>query len=421
MHQPPSVLTPGDGRAPRVRTFRALRHRDFRLFWTGLLLSMTGGWMQQLAGPWLVYRLVRDRPDAALILSLVGFVSILPAMPLSLLAGPLIDRFPRRPLLIACQLGLFLPPIGVATLIWTGQVQVWHIIVAELLRGAVLAIDQPAKQAAIVEMTGKEDVGSALGLWSSATSLTRVLGPILGGVIVTWAGEGLCYFLNGITYLAVVAALLAIRLPAAESSARRSSLAGSLVDGVRYMLRERLILALASLVVVAGLLVQPFQTPNLLPAFATAILGADALRLGVLTASAGAGATLGGLGAASLPARWQRRFAVASSLALPLAAVAFAFSHSFVLSCGLLLAVGALIMALEIAVNALILTGVRDEFRGRVVSVFMAAVMGAPRLGGLQTGWLVGRLGASWALAVGAGISLVYSLVMSWIFLTRRR
>jgi MFS family permease len=421
MRQPSSVLPPGDGRAPRVRTFRALRHRDFRLFWVGLLPSMTGGWMQQVAGPWLVLRLVSDRPDAALILSLVGFVSILPAIPLSLLAGPLIDQFPRRPLLIACQLGLFLPPIAVALLIWTGQIQVWHIVVAELLRGAVLSIDQPAKQAALVDMTGKEDVGSALGLWSTASSLTRILGPILGGAAITWAGEGWCYFLNGISYLAVVGALLMIHLPAPERRTDRFSMAGSLVEGVKYMLGERLILALTSLMVVAGLFVQPFQTPNLLPVFATAILGADALRLGVLTASAGAGAMLGGLGAASLPARWQKRFVVVTSLILPLAAVAFAFSHSFVLSCGLLLTVGALIMALEISVNALILTEVRDEFRGRVVSVFMAAVMGAPRLGGLQTGWLVGRLGASWAVAAGAGISLVYSLLMSGVFLTKRR
>jgi MFS family permease len=382
---------------------------------------MTGGWMQQLAGPWLVYRLVQDQPNAAFILSLVGFISILPAVPLSLLAGPLIDRVPRRPLLIACQLGLFAPPIDIAVLIWAGQIQVWHIIVAELLRGAVLAVDQPAKQAAVVDMTGKEDVASALGLWSAANSVTRVLGPILGGAIVTWAGEGWCYFLNGVSYLAVVASLLAIRLPSVELVTRRSSLAGSLVDGLKYMVKERLILALTSLMVVAGLLVQPFQTANLLPAFAAALLGADALRLGVLTASAGAGAVLGGLGAASLPARSQQRFVVIASLVLPLAAAAFAFSHSFVLSCGLLVAVGALIMALEIAVNSLILTKVKDEFRGRVVSVFMAAVMGAPRLGGLQTGWLVGRIGASAALAAGAGLSLVYSLLVSSVFSARRR
>jgi predicted MFS family arabinose efflux permease len=304
-------------------------------------------------------------------------------------------------------------------LIWTGRVQVWHIIVAELLRGAILAIDQPAKQSALVDMTGKEDVGSALGLWSSANSLTRVLGPILGGAIVTWAGEGWCFFLNGVSYLAVVASLLAIRLPDSTPAARRSSLASSLVDGLKYMLRERLILVLTSLVVVAGLLVQPFQTPNLLPVFATALLGADALRLGVLTASAGAGAVLGGLGAASLSTRSQQRFSVIASLVLPLAAAAFAFSRSFVLSCGLLLAVGALIMSLEIAVNSLILTRVRDEFRGRVVSVFMAAVMGAPRLGGLQTGWLVGQMGAPLALAAGAGLSLVYSLLVSSVFLAR--
>ena len=400
----PAGIEPG----PRVRTFAALRHRDFRLFWIGLVVHLISGWMQQLAGPLLVYRL-SSADERAFLLGLVGFIAAVPAFPLSLVAGPLIDRLPRRPLLLACQIGLLLPPIGVAVLIWSGQVQVWHIVVAELLRGTVLAFDQPAKQSAIVDMTGKEDVGSAIGLWSSASAVTRVLGPIMGSAVVAWAGEGLCFFLNGLSYLIVLATLLVIRLPNPERTGHRS-LGGSLIDGLKYVVRQHLILSLASLVVVAGLFVQPFTTPNLLPVFALDVLGSGTMGLGVLTAAVGAGAMVGGLAAASVPSRWQQRFALVAGMALPLSAAAFAFSRSFVLSCALLVLVGALLMALEIAVNALILRHVEDEYRGRVVSLFMAAVMGAPRVGGLEAGWLAGRLGAPIAFGVGAAISFAYGL-----------
>jgi MFS family permease len=405
---PPS-LPPQEGGGPRLRTFAALRHRDFRLFWIGLLLSLIGGWMQQVASPWLVYRLT----DSALILGLVGFLAAVPAAPLSLVAGPLVDRLPRRPLLIATQVGLMLPAVGLALLTWMGRVQVWHIVVAELLRGVAVTFDQPAKQVAIVEMTGKEDVSSAIALWTAAINVARVVGPVIAGLLVATSGEGLCFFLNGVSYLAVAAALLFIRLPAPQPAARRSTLAGSLVDGWKYLTKQRRLVAIASLGLVAGVFARPFQT--LLPVFARDVLLAGATGLGFLTAAAGAGALLGALGAASLRLPRQRSFVMFASLALPFATAAFAFSHSLALSCGLLLAVGGLLTALETLVNSQVLVGVKDEYRGRVMSVFTAAGMGAPKVGGLQAGWLAGLWGAPLALGLGAGVSLIYSAAMVWL------
>lgn len=405
---PPS-LSPQGGPGPRLQTFAALRHRDFRLFWIGLLLSLTGGWMQQVASPWLVYRLT----DSALILGLVGFLAAVPAAPLSLVAGPLVDRLPRGPLLIATQVGLLLPPIGLALLTWAGRIQVWHIVAAELLRGVVLTLDQPAKQVAIVDMTGKEDVSSAIALWTVAINVARIVGPVAAGLIVASSGEGLCFFLNGVSYLAVAAALLFIHLPAPQAAARRSSLAGSLVDGWKYLARERLLVAMASLSLIAGVFVRPFQT--LLPVFARDVLLAGATGLGFLTAAAGAGSLLGALGAASLRLHRQKAVVLFASLTLPFALAGFAFSRSFLLSCGLLLAVGSLLTALETLVDALILVGVKDEYRGRVMSLFTAAAMGAPKVGGLQAGWLAGLWGAPWAMGLGAGISLAYGAAVVWL------
>jgi MFS family permease len=377
-----------NGPSPRRQIFAALRHREFRLFWIGLVLSLLGGWMQQFASPLLVYRLT----GSAWALGLVGFVAAIPAAPLSLIAGPLIDRLPRRPLLVATQIGLLLPPLGVAVLIWSGKVQVWHIVVAELLRGAVLAIDQPAKQAAIVDMTGKEDIASAIGLWSSAISVTRVVGPALAGVLAAWKGEGLCFFLNGLSYLAVVAALLAISLPDPQPAARRRSLAGSLTDGLRY----------------------PFQT--LMPVFALDVLGAGEVGLGLLSSAAGLGAVVGALGAASLHPHKQRTFVRVASLVLPFVAAGFAFSHSFALSCAFLVLLGGWETALETAVNSRILIEVEDEFRGRVISLYSAATMGAPRLGGLQAGWVASRWSAPVALGLGSVAYLLYSALALFVW-----
>jgi len=390
-----------------VRAFSALRHRAFLLFWLGLLLSLMGGWMQQLAAPWLVYRLTRSAFD----LGLVGFIAIVPAAPLSLIAGPLVDRFPRRWLLIVTQCALFLPPVILALLTWAGWVRVWHVVLAEALRGVVATLDQPAKQVAVMEMTGKEDVGSALALWSAAISAARVVGPALAGVVVAWRGEALCFLINGVSYLAVVAALLMIRLPelSAEgrATARRVSLTGSLVAGLRYLAGQRLILLVAGLSLVASIFVRPYQT--LLPVFAQDVLRVGAAGLGVLSALSGAGAVLGALVVATVRAGRQWRLVAWSSIALPFAVVAFAFAPAALPAGLLLVVVGGLATALETAAMTFVQLEVEDGFRGRVMSLFGAAAMGAPRIGGLQAGWLAARWGAPWALAAGAGVSLAVS------------
>ena len=398
-----------------ARTFAALRHRDFRLFWAGLTLSLVGGWMQQVAAPWLVYRLT----DSALALGLVAFVAVVPAAPLSLVAGPLLDRLPRRPVLIACQVGLLLPPLSIAVLIWTGHIQVWHVVAAEVVRGVVSTFDQPAKQVAIVDMTGKEDAASAVALWMAAINVAKVVGPAIAGVVVAAVGEGLCFFLNGLSFLAVIGALLAIRLPGAAHTERPRSLAGSLADGVRYLTGERLLLAVAVLPLLAGFFVRPFQT--LLPVFADDVLAAGARGLGFLNAAAGAGALLGALGAGSVRRGRQWLVAVVVALLLPAATAGFAFSRSFPWACALLVVTGGLLVSVETLAGSLLLTGVRDEFRGRVMSLFSAAAMGLPRVGGLGAGWLAGVLGAPLALSLGALAALVCTGPVAWIIVAAGR
>jgi MFS family permease len=420
MAEPPApILTPPDESKARARPFTALRYRSFRFFWSGLVLSLMGGWMQQIASPWLVYRLT----DSALMLGLVPFLAAVPAAPLSLVAGPVVDRMSRRTVLLATQLGLFVLSIGVAGLIWTGQVQIWQIIVTEFLRGAIMAFDQPAKQVAILEMTSKQDVGSAIALWSVAMNVAKIVGPVLAGLLIASTGDrtgvAWCFFLNGVSYLAVIAALVTMRLPAPQPDVSRATLAGSLVDGLKYLVRERLLLAIASLALVAGVFVRPFQT--LMPVFADDVLQAGAKGLGFLTAAVGAGSLLGALGAASPHPRLQRPLLLSASVLLPFAAAGFAFSHSFLLSCVLLVAVGGLLTAVETLSNTLVTVGLHDEYRGRVMSLYSAAATGAPRLGGLGAGWLAARSGAPLALGLGAVACLVYSVPAVWLIAGKLR
>lgn len=414
MAEPPApILTPQAESKTHARPFVALRYRSFRFFWGGLVLSLMGGWMQQIASPWLVYRLT----DSALMLGLVPFLAAVPAAPLSLLAGPVVDRMSRRTVLLATQLGLFALSIGVAVLIWTGWVQLWQIIVTEFLRGALMAFDQPAKQVAILEMTSKEDVGSAIALWSVAMNAAKIVGPVLAGLLIAAAGDrtgvAWCFFLNGLSYLAVIAALVTVRLPAPLPAARQATLAGSLVEGLKYLVQERLLLAIAGLALVAGIFVRPFQT--LMPVFADDVLLAGAKGLGLLTAAAGVGSLLGALGAASPRPRLRRPLMLGASVLLPFAAVGFSLSRSFLLSCILLVAVGGLLTAVETLSNTLVTVGLRDEYRGRVMSLYSAAATGAPRMGGLAAGWLASRLNAPLSLGLGAAVCLGVSVPVVYL------
>jgi MFS family permease len=373
----------------------------------GLLISQTGTYMQQMAESWLVYRLT----NSAFSLGLVGFITMVPLIPWGLVAGALADRLPRRTLLAATQLGQVFPPLILAALTWSHQVQVWHVVVVDFMMGALAALDQPARQALVVDTTRLEDVDSAIALTASGFNLARVVGPAVAGILIATLGETVCFTINGLSFLAVAAALAMMHLPKCPSTTNQRSLGTSLIDGGRYLAREHLIFALIGLMIVVNLFIIPYQT--LLPVFARDILSTGAVGLGFLTTAAGIGAILSSLGMANVPIGRRGLLVVLLVVTATGATLAFAFSRNFLVSCLILVLVSGAVVALKVLALTFIQRQVLDELRGRVMSVVMLFEAGVPRLGGLGAGFLAVRLGAPLALGLGALGCLVFGLIVS--------
>jgi predicted MFS family arabinose efflux permease len=402
----PELSAPGV-RPPVKRAFRALRHLNFRLYLLGLFVSMIGTYMQIVAEGWLVYRLT----NSAFTLGLVGFVAAIPLVPWTLVAGALADRMSRRTLLAMTQIGQVLPPLLLAALTWSGHVQVWHVIVTNVVMGMLSAVDQPTRQALVLQTTGPSDLDNAIALSASAFNVARVIGPAIAGVLVAFLGEAACFALNGVSFLAALVALLAMRLSERAPVTHQPSLGQSLIDGGRYLARERVILALIGLAAIVSLFVLPYQT--LLPVFARDILGAGAVGLGLLGTAAGLGAVVGALSSTAIPPRARGSSALALGLIVSVVATGFALCGYFPLACLLLALVSAAVVAIKVLTFTLIQVRVRDELRGRVMSMTLLLVGSAPRVGGLAAGYLAARSSAPLALELGALACLVCVIGLS--------
>ncbi len=416
-------------------TFRALRHRNYRLFFFGQMISLIGTWMQTIAQQWLVYRLT----GSATMLGTISLAGLLPVIPLSLWGGSLADRFPKRSIIAIAQAAMMILAFILAALVWTDVVQVWHVLALAVLLAAAQAVDLPARQAFIVEMVeGKEDLTNAIGLNSTIFNLARAVGPALAGMLVAATGEGMAFFLNGVSFIAVIVGLLLMRLPPEPPRPRRKALAGHVLEAIRYVTRQQVVLVLMSLVAVSAFLSMPYST--LLPVFASEVLGESAqpvvgffcsngqpalfncrspgaLAYGLLMAATGSGAVMGALFVASLPERARRgRWLTLGNLLFPTLLLGVALSRSFVVVAFLLVGIGLSFVAQNALVNTLIQITVPDELRGRVMSFYSLTFQGMMRLGGMQAGLMGDWLGAPLAVGIGAAICLAYGLFVALRF-----
>jgi MFS family permease len=409
-----------------------LRHRNYRLWFCGQGLSLIGTWMQMMAQQVLVYRLT----SSAAALGMVSFISVVPLLPLALWGGSVADRLPKRPVLLITQVVMLVQAFLLASLTWSGAVQIWHVYVLVFFLGAAQAVDMPTRQAFTVEMVeGKEDLTNAIALNAAIFNSARALGPALAGLTVAAAGEGMAFFINGLSFVAVIVGLLLMRnLPQPAGRVRSARLAGHLTEGVRFVFRQQTILVLISVVAVSAFLSMPYNT--LMPAFADNVLAGsaqlavtslcggphpllrcqspEALPLGILLTMVGVGAVTGALLVASLPERARRgRLLTLGNLAFPLVLLLFAVSRSFVLSAGLLVLVGFSFVCQNALANTLLQVATPDEVRGRVMSLYSLTFQGMMRLGGLQAGFLADRIGVALAVGLGAAVSLVYGLFVA--------
>jgi MFS family permease len=394
---------------------RALRHRNFQLFFGGQLISLIGTWMQTVAQSWLVYRLT----GSGLLLGSVGFASQIPVFLIAPAGGIAADRLNRQRIVIATQTLSMLLAFVLAALTLMHVVQVWHIFVLAALLGVVNAFDIPGRQAFLVDMVGKEDLMNAIALNSSMFNGARVIGPAVAGILVARLGEGWCFFANGVSYLAVIAGLLLMKIQAGVRASAKTPPLEHLVEGFQFVRRTAPIRALLMLLGLVSAVGMPYVV--LMPIFAAKILHGGgqqfasligshdlgAVRLGILMGATGVGALLGALTLAMRSgikglSRWVALCCAGFGVSL----VLFAFSTSFWLSVLLLLPVGYFIMLQMASSNTLIQVMVPDELRGRTMAVYSMMFMGMAPLGALLGGALSDRLGAPLTVAIGGVASV---------------
>ncbi len=376
-------------------TLRALRHRNFQLFFGGQIISLTGTWMQSVAQAWLVYSITKS----SFLLGAVGFASQIPVFLLAPLGGAAADRINRHRLIIATQTASMLLASILAWLTLSHRVQVPHIFILAALLGVVNAFDIPGRQAFLVDMVGKGDLMNAIALNSSIFNGARVVGPAVAGILVAKIGEGWCFAVNALSYIAVIVGLLLMDVQCERRVSKNSPLV-DIVEGFRWVNGTKVIRALLLLIGLVSLVGMPYTV--LMPIFADQILHGGARGLGILMGATGVGALLGALTlAAKTGVTGLGRWVAITCAGFGVSIILFSFSRHFWLSVALLLPAGFSMMLQMACSNTLIQTMVPDRLRGRVMAVYSMMFMGMAPFGALFGGALAHRAGAPITIAMG--------------------
>jgi MFS family permease len=396
---------------------RALRHRNYRLFFCGQTVSLIGTWMTRIATSWLVYRLTHS----ALLLGLVGFAGQIPSFLLAPFAGVLVDRWNRHRLLVVTQILAMLQSAALAALALAGVITIWHVLALSLFQGLINAFDMPARQAFLVEMVEKrEDLGNAIALNSSMVNGARLLGPSIGGVVIAAVGEGWCFFGDAVSYLAVIASLLLMRLAARPRRAPgKKKVLPELREGWAYVAGSPPIRSILLLLALVSLVGMPYTV--LMPVFASTVLHGGPHTLGFLMAATGVGALLGALFLAN------RRTVLGLGKIIPIAAalfgaglIGFSLSRVLWLSMVLLMFSGLGFMVQMASSNTLLQTLVDDDKRGRVMSFYTMSIMGITPFGSLLAGGLAHRIGTPHTLFL-CGVGCIAGALWFTLLLPRLR
>jgi MFS family permease len=395
---------------PRIG--RALHHRNYRLFFAGQGISLIGTWMQRVAMNWLVYRLT----GSALLLGVVNFTGQAPTLLFTPVAGVIADRYDRHRLLVVTQVMAMIQAAVIALLVLANVIAVWHLVLLSLFLGIVNAFDTPIRQSLIVDMIeSREDLGNAIALNSSMMNGARLVGPSIAGILIATVGEGMCFLLNAVSYVAVIAALMAMTIAAKKMRAQRPHIWEAWREGVTYAFKSPPIRSVLLLLAVVSFMGMPYAT--LLPIFAREVLQGGAQTLGFLMGAAGIGALAGAMFLASRDGvLGLETVLVVAAMIFGSALIGFSLSRVFWLSCALMIVSGFGMMVHMAAANTLVQMLVDDDKRGRVMSLHTMSVRGMVPLGSLIAGGLASQIGAPATLTLG-GICCVLGAA---IFATRR-
>ncbi len=404
----PSSMPPHRRGNGLLRAFTSLRQRNFRMYWLGQTISQIGSWMQTIGQAWLVLQLTHS----AWQLGLVGALQALPVLLFTLFAGVFADRWPKRHVLLVIQMAELIQALLLWALIVTGSLQLWHLYALALLLGLMNSLGRPASQAFVVEMVGREDLPNAVALYFSVSTLARIVGPGIAGVIIAASGVPMLFLLNALSFLPVVVALALIRshelhvqVRQATTTLARQSTWGSLREGVEYVWRTPAVLLL---ILVVGLVLLFGSNFNVvLPLFATNVLRVGATGFGFLSAAVGVGALLAALWLAWRNQQPTIRSVLIGMLVFAALEAVFALSRLYPLSLALIAGVGFAESAFAAWALTALQTLTPDHLRGRVISVQVLFFDGSLPLGYLLMGWLSGLYGAPSAVLIGALLSLL--------------
>lgn len=390
------------------RVFRALNHRNYRLFFTGQGFSLIGTWIQQIAMSWLVYRMT----NSAFLLGLIGFSSQICIFFFSPFAGVLSDRWNRHHILLLTQVSAMVQAFILSTLTLTGTIRVHHIIILSLFLGFINSFDMPNRHAFVVQLVeGGEDLGNAIALNSFMFNGARLVGPSIAGILISLLGEGMCFLINGISFLAVIIALLAMKITSHHKNSEKTRVLKGLREGFAYAFGFppiRLIILFLAWISLVGM-----ACTTLMPIFAKDILHGNSQTYGFLMATSGMGAAIGAIYLASRKSviGLGRVIMISSSL-FGIGLIFFALSRILWLSLFLSLITGFGMMVHFASSNTLLQTMVEDDKRGRVMSLFSMALMGMAPFGSLAGGSLAARIGAPYTLIIGGTLCILGS----WMF-----
>jgi len=365
-----------------TQTFLALKHRNFRLWFSGQIISLIGTWMQTTAQGFLIYELT----SSPVMLGLAGFASGIPIWLFSLVSGMISDRFPRKKVIIITQTSMMVLGFTLAILTFSDLVQPWHIIVLAFLLGTANAFDAPARQSFVVDMVPKEDLTNAIALNSSVFNLGTIIGPSIAGIVYALLGPAWCFTINGVTFIPVITALFMMNIPFRAQTIERKSPFSNLLDGAHFAFGHKDIRFL--LINLAGVAMFSFSLMTLMPAWATTVLGGDVTTNGWLLSARGAGSLISALMIANLGSRVIRgKIWTAGGMVMPFALLIFGVFKNLPVSMFTLIILGWSLMSVVNITNALLQTHVPDNLRGRVMSIYILVFQGSYPIGALLVGW----------------------------------
>jgi MFS family permease len=384
--------------------FIALKHNNFRYYWIGMCVSLIGTWMQNIAQPWLAYTLT----NSPFLLSLIGIVQFTPMLIFALFAGVFVDKFSKRNILLFTQSASLVITLILAILVWTGKIEYWHILVMSTFLGIVNTVDMPARQSMVIELVGREDLMNAIALNSMVFNLARIIGPALAGIVMGYAGVAVCFFANAISFGAVVISLFFIKLYPVEikQKAEESNLLGEIKDGLRYIYHKKVLLYTLLVMAIVGTFVPNFNV--LVPVFAKEILKENEAGFGILMSFMGFGSFLGAMFIATLSKSGPKKFIIyIVPIIVGALLIATGYTNIYLLT-GIFLAItGFFFISFTSSANSTLQLNSRNEYRGRVMSVYTLVFAGSTPFGNLYAGLFAEHFNARIGFAACGGIIIL--------------